>query len=115
MTFTPDVHEGNPVILIRFKYNPLLVEEVKKLPGRKWSQTRKFTKAHKFTRHKKTVWRGEQPKTCVYAEIVLRHGIVRFGNRRPESNGHRQRHMQVLIARGKGKKGWCVKTNVDII
>jgi site-specific recombinase XerD len=41
MTFIPEVHEGNPVILIRFKYNPLLVEEVKKLPGRRWSQALK--------------------------------------------------------------------------
>ncbi|MDR1461310.1 MAG: phage integrase N-terminal SAM-like domain-containing protein [Campylobacteraceae bacterium] len=41
MTYIPEVHEGLPVILIRFKYNPLLVDEVKKLPGRRWSQTLK--------------------------------------------------------------------------
>jgi hypothetical protein len=41
MTFIPEMHESNPIITIRFKYNPLLIEEVKKLPGRKWSQTLK--------------------------------------------------------------------------
>ena len=41
MTLTQEVYKGNPVIMIRFKYDPLLVEEVKKLPGRKWSQSLK--------------------------------------------------------------------------
>jgi hypothetical protein len=34
MTFIPELYEGNPDILIPFKYNPLPVEEVKKIPGR---------------------------------------------------------------------------------
>ena len=41
MTLMQEVFEGNPVITIRFKYDPGLVEEVKKIPGRKWSQTLK--------------------------------------------------------------------------
>jgi hypothetical protein len=36
MTYTPSVHNGEPVILIRFKYDPELVAEVKKPSGRKW-------------------------------------------------------------------------------
>jgi site-specific recombinase XerD len=41
MTYTPSVHNGEPVILIRFKYDPELVAEVKKLPGRKWDASLK--------------------------------------------------------------------------
>ena len=41
MTFTQEVFEGNPVITVRFAYDPLLVEEVKKIPGRKWSEAQK--------------------------------------------------------------------------
>jgi len=41
MTFTQEIYESNPVILIRFKYDPQLVEEVKKIPGRRWSPTLK--------------------------------------------------------------------------
>ena len=41
MIFTQEVFEGVPVIIIRFKYDPLLVEEVKKISGRKWSRTLK--------------------------------------------------------------------------
>jgi site-specific recombinase XerD len=35
------LHNGRPVILITFKYNPELVAEVKKLPGRKWDASLK--------------------------------------------------------------------------
>ena len=42
MTFAPEIYENNPVISIRFKYDESLIEEVKKIPGRKWSQTKKF-------------------------------------------------------------------------
>ena len=41
MTFAPEVYENNQIILIRFKYDKSLVEEVKKISGRKWSQTLK--------------------------------------------------------------------------
>ena len=41
MTFTQEIYEGNPVILIRFEYDPLIVEEVKKIPCRKWSPSLK--------------------------------------------------------------------------
>jgi len=41
MTYKHDEYEGKPVILIQFEYDPLLVEEVKKIPGRKWSRTLK--------------------------------------------------------------------------
>ena len=40
MTFTRDTYEGNQVIMIRFEYDPLLVEEVKRIPGSKWSNSR---------------------------------------------------------------------------
>jgi hypothetical protein len=41
ITYTPALHEGKPVILIRFDYDPRIVEEVKKLPGRKWDASLK--------------------------------------------------------------------------
>ena len=41
MTYTQEVFEGTPVIMIHFKYDPALVEKVKKIPGRQWSQTLK--------------------------------------------------------------------------
>ena len=41
MTFTQEAYKGNPVIMIRFDSTLMLVEEVKKIPGRKWSQTHK--------------------------------------------------------------------------
>ena len=37
MTYTQDTYEGNPVILIRYDYDPRLVEEMRKIPGSKWS------------------------------------------------------------------------------
>ena len=41
MKFVPDVYEGNPIIWIRFQYDQSLVNEVKMISGRKWSQTLK--------------------------------------------------------------------------
>jgi site-specific recombinase XerD len=41
MTYAPGVHEGKPIIMIRFKYDPEIIAEVKKLPGRQWSQSLK--------------------------------------------------------------------------
>jgi site-specific recombinase XerD len=41
MTYTLGVHNEEPVILISFKYDPELVDEVKKLPGRKWDASLK--------------------------------------------------------------------------
>ena len=38
ITYTQEVFEGKPVIMIRFKYDPRLVDEVKKIPGSKWIQ-----------------------------------------------------------------------------
>ncbi|MDR3203216.1 MAG: hypothetical protein LBV23_00515 [Deltaproteobacteria bacterium] len=40
-TKIPEAREGNPVIPVRFKYNPPVVDEVKKLPGRRWNRTLK--------------------------------------------------------------------------
>ena len=37
MVYTQGTYEGNPVILIHFEYDSMLVEEVKKIPGRKWN------------------------------------------------------------------------------
>jgi integrase/recombinase XerD len=36
ITYTPVSHEGKRVILIQFKYDQRIIENVKKLPGRKW-------------------------------------------------------------------------------
>ena len=36
MTFTQEMYEGNPVIMIRFKYDPRLVAEARKIRGSKW-------------------------------------------------------------------------------
>jgi hypothetical protein len=41
MAYTPSIRGGKPVILIRFKYDPELIADVKKLPGRQWSQSLK--------------------------------------------------------------------------
>ena len=41
MTYTQEVYEGTSVIMIRFKYDPKLVEEVKRLTGRKWVESLK--------------------------------------------------------------------------
>jgi site-specific recombinase XerD len=41
ITYTPALHEGKPVILIRFDYDPRIVEDVKKLPGRRWDASLK--------------------------------------------------------------------------
>ena len=37
MTYMQGEYEGKPVILIKFEYDPVLVDEVKKIPGSKWS------------------------------------------------------------------------------
>ena len=41
MIFTRDVYEGNPIIMIRFEYDPFLAEEVKRIPDKIWSQSLK--------------------------------------------------------------------------
>jgi integrase/recombinase XerD len=41
LTYRPSVHKGKTVIPVRFKYDPGLVAEVKKLSGRQWSQSLK--------------------------------------------------------------------------
>jgi site-specific recombinase XerD len=42
ITYTPALREGAPIIQIRFDYDPQTVEEVKKLPGRKWDAAEKY-------------------------------------------------------------------------
>lgn len=37
----PDTHKGKNIIWIRFEYDKVLIERVKKLKGSKWSQTKK--------------------------------------------------------------------------
>jgi site-specific recombinase XerD len=41
VTYTADEYKGERVILVKFKYDQQLVDEVKKLPERRWSRTLK--------------------------------------------------------------------------
>jgi site-specific recombinase XerD len=40
-TYTPAIHDGKAVILIRFKYDPGTIAEIKKLAGRRWEPSLK--------------------------------------------------------------------------